>query len=241
MKLLNELLKGKRKAIFFDLEGTQLTQEVIAIGAIKAKLDSKGDIVSFDKKGFKIYVKSKGDIGSIVTKLTKITEKMLKEDGVYYHTAIQRFSAYVGKHPEEYVFIAYGNYDRTLICKTCSINQDDGEDFVKIVAKNYLDFAKFVTRFIKNSSNQTPSLIDAILALNGEPFDNTHDPLCDTQNLVLLYKLLKDNKKDLKEILKNSIMSSNLPTPVLNVLKKINSGQNVTPVDYEQYLNDYIK
>ena len=41
MKFINKLLNDANEIIFMDFEGTQLTQEIIAIGAIKIELDNK--------------------------------------------------------------------------------------------------------------------------------------------------------------------------------------------------------
>lgn len=241
MKLFNTLLKGKRKAIFFDLEGSQFTQEIIAIGAIKAKLDAKGDLVSIDKKGFKIYVKCRSEVGPIVEKLTHINNKLLEEEGLAYHTAMSKFIKYVGKKPEEYAFVAYGSFDKTLLFNTDELNKFEYKEFVTLVAKNYVDYAKFITQFMKNESNQTPSLVDAIMYLGGLPHDNVHDPLCDTQNLILLFKLMRENRDNLKDQFKKLMLSSNFPQPIINILKKLASNQNVNPADYDQYINDYFK
>ena len=241
MKLFSNLLKGKRKAIFFDLEGSQFTQEIIAIGAIKAKLDAKGDLVSIERKTFEVYVKCHGDVGPVVEKLTHINNEKLKNDGLAYHTAMQKFIKFVGKNPEEYAFIAYGSFDKTLLFNTDELNNFPFKEFDAIVARNYVDYAKFVSQFMKNDSHQTPSLVDAIMYLGGVPYDNVHDPLCDSQNLVLLFKLMRENKDNLKEQYKRTMLQSPYPTPIINILKKLNSNQSVTPVDYEQYLNDYFK
>ena len=41
MKTINELLNDSNRIIFLDFEATQFSQEIIAIGAIKAELDNK--------------------------------------------------------------------------------------------------------------------------------------------------------------------------------------------------------
>ena len=49
MKFLETLLNGRRKVVFFDLEGTQKTSEIIAIAAVKVTLDTKYNIKKIDK------------------------------------------------------------------------------------------------------------------------------------------------------------------------------------------------
>ena len=241
MKILNKELKDRKKIIFFDLEGTQTSKEIIAIGAIKATLDAKNDILKYDKKGFSIYVKAQNKIGYVVMRLTKISEDTLHDKGVPFNKAIDSLRKYIGKNPENYTYIAYGNYDKTLLYETSVRNDKYGYDLVEIISHNYFDYAKFMTKFIKNETGQTPSLVDAILALDGKPTGNIHNALCDTQNLLYLYKLVKENRSTLKLRLKEAFLKTSLPTPVLNILKKLNSNQNVTPIDYDQYIDDYLK
>lgn len=39
MKLIDKLLNGSKTIVFLDFEGTQISQEIIAIGAVKVTLD----------------------------------------------------------------------------------------------------------------------------------------------------------------------------------------------------------
>ena len=42
MEAFKKLIKNKRTLVFLDLEGTQFSHEIIAIGAVKCKIDEKG-------------------------------------------------------------------------------------------------------------------------------------------------------------------------------------------------------
>ena len=53
MKFLENVLNCKRKLIFFDLEGTQTTSEIIAIAAIKVTLDARYNVKKLMKKDLK--------------------------------------------------------------------------------------------------------------------------------------------------------------------------------------------
>ena len=192
MKELINILKGKRKLLFFDLEGTQETKEIIAIGASKVNLDAKFFIKSFDKKGFKQYVKSNGEIGKFVIDFT-----------------------------------------------TCQLHNDYGRNFIDIICKNYLDLSNFSSRFVKDNNFNKCSLVESIVNLDGTPLKNEHDPLVDTKNLIILFDLLTKNKQALmreyKKVLSNY---GKYPRPIANILKKLNANQNVTPVDFEKYIED---
>ena len=82
MNAIKKLLKGHRTLVFLDLEGTQFSHEIIAIGAVKVKVDEQGKIEKGAPKTFKCYVKCMGTIGKFITNLTKIDETILKEQGL---------------------------------------------------------------------------------------------------------------------------------------------------------------
>ena len=58
MKKIKQLLRKRNHILFFDLEGTQHSQEMIAIGAVLCSLDKNGKIKR-EKAPFKRYVKAK--------------------------------------------------------------------------------------------------------------------------------------------------------------------------------------
>ena len=242
MKFLEELLKCKRKLVFFDLEGTQTTSEIIAIAAIKVTLDNKYNIKKIDEKGFKKYVKSKGEIGPVVTKLTGINEDLLEDLGVPFQKAFDAFVSYIGKDFNNCMFVAYGNYDKKLFMQTSIVNDEYRIEDVKKIAANYVDFSLFLSKFMKDDKNNLLSLTEAVEMLGGTFKGLKHDPLSDTVNLIQIYELFLQNKAMVKERYKQLICSDpKLPKPLVNVIKKLNSGQNVSPKDFQQYIDDYLK
>lgn len=239
MKILGKLLKDKRKVIFFDLEGTQSTSEIIAIGAIKVTLDAKYNINKVSK-GFETVVKSQGKVGFFVEKLTGLTDEIVSKQGVSYEVMMKKLLKYIGKDINDYVFVAYGNYDKTMFIKTDLLHNNIHNDFINIMCKNYVDFSKFISQFMKKDG-QTYSLIEAIIELNGHPVGKQHSALDDTRNLIVLYESVIKNKVMLEQHYRNYIKNDpRLPKPILNVIKKLDSGQNVSPKDFEQYIKDYL-
>lgn len=242
MKFIEKLTKGKRKLIFFDLEGTQTTCEIIAIAAIKVELDAKYNIKKIDKKGFKIYVKSKGEIGPVVTRLTGITENLLKKEGVSFNKAIDGFIKYIGKNHNDYTYLTYGSYDKKLLFATSNINNNYQIDFIKDISTNHVDFAVFLSKYMKDENNNSYSLTESISTLGGNPLGKKHDPLDDTRNLILLYELVIKNISILKEQYKKLIyQNQKIEVPVQKVIKKLQNHETVTPEDFEQYINEYFK
>lgn len=239
MKQLDIVLKNKRKILFFDLEATQESKEVIAIGAIKVNLDAKNFIKSKDKTGFKKYVLSNGPIGKYVENLTHINQDYLNKNGIKYTEMLDKLEKYIGKNIDDFLFVSYGNFDIKLLYFELEKTNNYKIDFIKKISKNYLDFSEFVSKFIKDNNGNKCSLIEAIVNLNGTPYKNEHDPLIDTKNLILLFDLFSKNKSiiafEYKKVLSNY---GKYPRPIANIIKKLNANQNVTPTDFEQYIND---
>ena len=76
MKKLAKATRGRKHLIFLELEGTQFSHELIAIGAIKATIKTDGTIKKL-YPGFKHYVLASQNVGNYVEKLTGITDDLL--------------------------------------------------------------------------------------------------------------------------------------------------------------------
>ena len=79
MKKLDTLLKKRKTIAFLDLEGTQLTHEIIEVGLVKVTLNPDNSIKK-EYKGLKLYVLPKSHVGSVVTHLTGITDSLVKRE-----------------------------------------------------------------------------------------------------------------------------------------------------------------
>ena len=105
MEAFNKLIKNKKTLVFLDLEGTQFSHEIIAIGAVKCKIDENGNIIKGKHKQFKCYVKCLGSIGRFVQNMTGISEQILKEQGVPLETAFSKFKRFVNQPFEQCAFV----------------------------------------------------------------------------------------------------------------------------------------
>ena len=76
MKSLFKLIGKKRTIIFLDLEGTQFSHEMIALGAYRADLDKNYRIKKVHR-GIHFFVKAKNKIGHYVENLTNIHQEDL--------------------------------------------------------------------------------------------------------------------------------------------------------------------
>ena len=192
MKEINRIINSAKTLVFFDLEGTQFSQEIIAIGAVKVTLDNKNNI----KKtfpGFHQLVKAHGEIGSIVTKLTNIHEEDLEKDGINFYFALKKFQKYVG-NLSNVKFISYGNFDIRLLQQTMKISNLENNDFLNKIFKNYFDFTTILNKYVKSDKNENLSLLNALKVFQIEPVGDAHNPMYDAQNLMLLYGEFIKNK-----------------------------------------------
>ena len=103
MKFIRRIVKDCNSIVFLDFEATDSSMEIISIGAIKAELDSKKQIKSYDK-GFKCYVYTETKISPFIEEMTGITNELLDKEGISFEEAINRLSKYVGDptHINEY-------------------------------------------------------------------------------------------------------------------------------------------
>lgn len=113
MKALRKALGGRKVLAFMDLEATQFSHEIIEIGLIKVLIN---DDLTVKKalKGLKVYVKPKGKIGDLVSRLTGITEDRIEKEGVRFARAQKMVEDYLGKDYRSCLFVTYGNQDAMM-------------------------------------------------------------------------------------------------------------------------------
>ena len=237
MKFLNKYLKDSKILIFFDLEGTQLTQEIIAIGAIKVTLNNKNNI---KKKfaPFKRYVKSKGKIGPVVENLTGISEDLLQKEGIDFKDALLQFQNYVGNDLNS-KFLSYGAFDLRLLHQTANINDLVENAFINRINHNYIDFSTILSQFIRDDKNQLLSLTEALDVLNVTFQGNNHDPEADAVNLMLLYQAFLKERGILKEqYIKVLLNNPKLPRPIHRLMKDLLKGKTISKDDLSKYVEE---
>ena len=69
MEAFKKLIKNKRTLVFLDLEGTQFSHEIIAIGAVKCKIDENGNIIPLIKETVNNWVPKAmvQEVGTVLT------------------------------------------------------------------------------------------------------------------------------------------------------------------------------
>lgn len=241
MKKVNRILRGRKNICFLDFEGTQFSHEMIAFGAYFTHVNKDGEITKA-KNPIRAYVKCKNSIGRFVRELTGITEKDLEKYGVDFATAINQIKKYCGMNFKKTCFVTFGNHDIRILNQSCSYNLNAPTELCDIIKKNYFDFQPVISEFIKDDKGNPLSLTHYLEVFNIQ-FDGTaHDPMYDAVNLAKLYNVfLKEKEIVLNEYCKVLNRSNVGPEPVNNVVRKLLSGESVTPEEFKQYIRDYIE
>ena len=241
MKLLTSKLNDATQIVFIDFEGTQLTQEIIAIGAVKCELDSKKQIKKFYKP-FKVYVASEGVVGPFVENLTGITDLYLFQYGLNFEDAIEKFKNYVGKDLNFTSFMTFGGYDMRLLHETALLNNLEEDDFVNKIHKKNIDFNHIFSKFVRSDRNEQLSLADACKKFNVEIKGELHDPEYDAINLAYLYNaFLKEKTIVREEYLKVIKKNPHLPVPLVKALNKLIDEGSLDYKDLIKAIDEEIK
>lgn len=242
MKKMTKLLRGHDYIAFMDFEGTQFSHEMIAIGAIVAKVDKNGMIKKF-KEPFKMYVKAKNKIGHYVTNLTGITEEQLRKEGVSFRTAMEAFKKYCGipfnKHMS---FITFGNHDMRIIGQSMMYNLDGPKEICSVITKNFIDFSTYISEFCRDANYNPMSLVHYCELFDVRVEGSAHDPEFDAVSLAYLYKAVMEQKSLLlEEYMKVLQKISNIPAPIKKVVNRLAEGENVTAEEFKNAAKEYIE
>ncbi len=241
MKALNKQLQGRKNLVFLDFEGTQFSHEIIAIGAIKCRIDENGKIIDEDQNGFLKYVKPKNSIGSIISSLTNLTEEFIRKNGVDFETALEELKDYVGINLNDAVFIVFGSNDAKMIMESEKHSRPVNYQICNQILNNIFDFLAFISQYIRDDNNNTYSLINYLGLYNKKPYGIPHNPLNDAIDLKNLYIAFLENKniakKEYQKILLNSKLS---PEPIKRILEKLQNNETITKADFEQFIDDYL-
>ena len=241
MKELKRIIKDRRCLLFIDLEGTQITHEMIEIGAYKDIL--KDDLTP--KKVFKpyhAYVLAKHRVGPIVTKLTGITDMKLKKEGIPFRAVLDGLKKYLGKDHDQALLVSYGAQDAHIILASSENNMDASTDEARFLARHFFDLGDFAARFVRDDAGNMLSLTNA-LKMFEVPFEGTaHCALDDAYNLFLLYKALLERRDILKNRYKDVLgKQHHLPTPIRTVVNMLTSGETITPEVWDRLVEDSLK
>lgn len=240
MKLLNKAIDNRKHLIFLDIEGTQFSHEIIAIGAVRVDLKKDGTFKKIHP-GFKCFVIAKEKIGKVVEGLTGITESSLKRDGIPFRKAQIDLKKYIGRNYKSCMFITFGSHDVRMICQSLQYNLDCNKDEAKLVINNHLDFSEFIGSFVRDEKGNPYSLENYLKLFHVEFNGTKHNPLDDAKNLMILFQTIQQNSQILEEeYYKVLRKTSHLAYPIQKVLFKLLNGQDVSPKDFSAFVEEYL-
>ena len=240
MQKADKLLKGHKYICFLDFEGTQYSHEMIALGAVLATLDRKGNIKRL-KNSLKLYVKPKNKVGAYVTNLTGITDEQLKKHGVSFYKAMTELRNYCGSAFKKCSFMTFGNHDMRILNQSISYNLDVPKEEVAQFHKNYVDFAVLISEFIRDENGNPYSLLNYCKLFNVKEYGIAHQPDADAVNLANLYQAFITNKElVLSEYMKVLAMQHHLPLPIKAATEALAAGQDFSAEEFKEIARKYI-
>jgi DNA polymerase III epsilon subunit-like protein len=240
MKKLAQILKGKKHLVFLDFEGTQLSHEMIAFGAIKVELN---DDLTIKKqyKGIYKLVRPKKPVGEYVTKLTGIREIDVFDKGISYKKALATIRQYVGKTFVKSKFIFFGNHDVRILHQSFQHSPDADKETQSILVQESLDYSQFLSEFVKDEKGNPLSLINNLLYFESSFKGQAHNALDDAKNLMHLYQLVLTNKARLLDAYMRVLRhQKHLPYPIKTLLQWLEQGQTVSHDQFLTFIQDYI-
>ena len=242
MRDLEKHINQRKSLCFLDLEGTQFSHEMIAIGAIK--VDIRKDLsVKKIHKGYYSLVLPKNKIGKVVTDLTGITEADVKKNGKRLRSVIIELKKYLGRDFSKTLFITFGNHDLRILSQSLAYNLDAPKEDIHMMMKHNFDFAEWIANYVKDENNNTYSLANLLKVFEVEFEGVQHNALADTLNLVYLYKKVLERKDILcDEYRKVLAKYRHLPEPlheVINLL--VNEHKSVSPEEFDNLVKEALE
>ena len=241
MKALDKHLNYVKTLCFLDLEGTQFSHEMIALGAVKVSIRKDGTIRKIHR-GIYTLVKAKNKVGSVVTDLTGITDAQLKKDGISFRQTIDMLKKYMGRDYSKCKYVTFGSHDIRIISQSQAYNLDVKKEDVQILIKHNFDLSEFLSAYVKDENNNNYSLANFLKVFHLEFKGTQHNALMDAINLAYLYDAFLKNKDIVKEeYIKVLAKMRHLPDPVHDVLQQLVDKKNVSYEDFENYVDQSLK
>ena len=218
--VLSKKLEAASVLVFYDIEATQIDHQIIAIGMLIVRKEP-GTLSLFTSDPVKYHwiIKSTSKVGSVVEKLTGISDEMVEKEGEELHDVIIKIGNILREYPNKR-FISYGYFDLDVIRKNISFDDETEFNFYKNMAKNHFDFAKYLSRRIVSNKGNQCSLMKLAELYSIKEEGSNHDPLFDSVILYRIYQhYIEDEERTIDLILEN--YSKNKETSSID--KKITS------------------
>ncbi|MCF0113256.1 MAG: hypothetical protein HUJ60_04705 [Bacilli bacterium] len=241
MKELQRFLKNHRLLCFYDLEGTQMSHEIIEIGAYKVLLKDDFTIKKVFRP-YKAYVRPKHRIGHVVTKLTGIDEKLLEKKAIPFREMQAELSKYIGKDFANCLFIAYGSQDGAMFLASAENNMDASMEMARTVMKHTVDFSSLLRNYVQGTDGNPLSLTKSCEIFGIEFSGTAHDALADAKNLLELYRAFVTDYDTVAAQYKKVLeKSAHIPAPARKLFAALGEGKTVTPADYDAIVKECLQ
>lgn len=241
MQKLMKRIEDAKYLVFLDLEGTQESHEMIAIGAVIYSL-KKDKTLGKRAKPFKYYVKSKKRVGFYVTKLTGITDELLEKQGLPFDEVLEKFKRFVGRRWKHAKFVTFGQHDMRIFNQSLYYTPEANKNIVRSIGKNHIDLSDILSEFIKDDKNNPLSLVNYCKLFDIEFSGVQHDPLADAYNLAKLYDAFIKNPDIVDEhYLKVLKQTNNLPLPIKQVISQLVDGEDVSYTRFLTFVKQYVR
>jgi inhibitor of KinA sporulation pathway (predicted exonuclease) len=213
---------------------------MISIGAILCKLNANGTIRKYHKP-FELYIKPKNKIGKYVVNLTGITEEKLEKDGTSFSNAMKEFKKYCGINFKRASFATFGSHDMRIINQSIVYNIDAPIEICRHIQKNHLDMSEVISEFVKDANGNPMSLTNYCKLFGVEETGPAHNATNDAINLAKLYEAFISNRSLVLDEYKKVVNKmKHLPQPINRIIGKLAKGEDVTAIEFEEELKDYI-
>lgn len=190
---LSKKVQGRDLLVFFDFESTGFSHQAIALGAVAYSLPSE-DSLLLGKKAFSFQrlIRPKEKIGWVVENLTGLSDALVQKEGLPLATVLKEWIDLLRPFSNK-LFLSYSGMD--LFTLKNSLGESPMEEqFYAHVKNNYLDFKKYLDRFLCDENGQSLSLLSLAkrfsVTLEGVP----HDPLTDALTLSRVYDSIVSNE-----------------------------------------------
>ena len=241
MKDLEHHIHYRHSLCFLDLEGTQFSHEMLALGAVKVDLRKNMTIKKYHK-GYYSLVKAKNKVGKVVVDLTGISDEQLKKEGKPLRVVISELKKYLGRDFTKTLFVTFGSHDLRILSQSLAYNLDAPKADIQLMIKHSFDLGEFISTYVKDENNNTYSLAN-MLKIFGVEFKGTqHNAYADALNLAYLYDAMLNHKDILKDEYKKVLYKyRHLPEPIQNILHKLEAGENVSPKDFDIFVKESLE
>ena len=234
---LQKIINNRKTLCFLDLEGTQFSHEMIAIGAVKVDLRKDGTVKKIHK-GYYSLVLAKNKVGKVVTELTGIKDEDLKKGGKRLRLVIQELKKYMGREFSKTLFVTFGNHDLRILAQSLAYNLDAPKDDIHLMIKHNFDFAEWVSDYVLDENGNNYSLANLLKVFEVDFKGQQHNALADTYNLVYLYDRVLARKDILEREYHNVLLKQrHLPKPLHEVLEiLINEKREISPQEFDELI-----